>query len=105
MSSERRQRLKGLIEKNPNDPFPRYALAMEYKNSGETELALKLFSELLEEHPDYLPTYYHYGTVLAVEGMDQKARKVLSAGIDLARKEGQIHARSELETALAGLVD
>ena len=101
--SDRKQRLQELAQKNPDDPFPRYGLAMEHKREGDLPSAIQIFSDLVEEHPDYLPVYFHYGTSLGAEGRGEKAREVLKAGIDVALRQGNTHARSELEAALEEL--
>lgn len=92
---------KSFIAKSPRDPFPRYGLAMEHKTRGELELAWTQFSELLEQFPDYVPTYLMAGGTLAALGRAGEAADVYRRGINAASNDA--HARRELESALAEL--
>lgn len=96
--STRIELLKQFIQEDPNDPFNKYALALECLSNGLSDEANDWFVVLLKDHPDYLPTYYqaaHYywdqekideaesafleGIKLATEMNDQKALKELNA--------------------------
>lgn len=55
---ERIQQLLNFLEKEPNDTFLIYALATEYLKT-DTQKALAYFENLLQNHSDYIPTYYH----------------------------------------------
>jgi ribosomal protein S7 len=48
-----------------------------------------------------VPGYYQYGTLLTRLGKKDEARKILTEGVSAARKAGNSHAQSEMETALA----
>lgn len=95
--------IKKFVEQSPNDPFPRYGLAMEYKNAGRAEEAVATFGELQARHPDYVPQYLMHGNLLASMHRIAEARAVYEAGIAAARKKGDGHALSELQGALDGL--
>ena len=43
----RAEQLQEFIRQNPSDPFPRYGLALEYKNAGSPEDAHAAFVELM----------------------------------------------------------
>ena len=101
--TDRRERLKAMIEARPEEAFPRYGLAMEHKGAGELEEALPLFQELLELHPGYLPAYYHFGTTLRALEDHERAREVYQKGIRVAEEKGETHAREELQEALEEL--
>ena len=96
----RRQTLEEVVGSNPGNAFARYGLAMECVVAGDDEAARDHFCTLLCTHPDYLPAYYHYGLLLMRLAHSEEARDVLRAGITVARKAGNEHARSELEAAL-----
>lgn len=89
-----------VIESSPNDPFPRYGLAMELKNSGQLDEAHRAFTELEQRFPDYVPQYLMHHTVLIALENKAEARRVLEAGIVVSRTRGDAHALSELQTAL-----
>jgi predicted Zn-dependent protease len=99
----RRQMLEDFVAQKPNDAFARYGLAMECANSGDAAAAGEHFQALLATHPEYVAGYFQYGQLLAKTGRADEARSMLSAGIDTARRTGDDHARSEMETALAEL--
>lgn len=93
----------GFIQQNPDDPFPRYALAQEYKNAGRLEEARATFEHLMTATPDYTATYLHAGNVLVALGRAPEAADVYRRGIAVCARRGDAHARGELEGALATL--
>jgi tetratricopeptide (TPR) repeat protein len=99
----REQMLKDFVAKNPSDPFPRYGLALEYKNSGRRAEAAQVFADLMAAHPDYTAAYLHAGNNLLEQGDRSGARAVFERGVDACRKKGDHHALSELEGALDAL--
>jgi cytochrome c-type biogenesis protein CcmH/NrfG len=99
----RRQMLEEFVAQKPNDAFARYGLAMECANTGDAAAAGEHFQALLGAHPEYVAGYFQYGQLLAKSGRTEEARSTLTAGIATARRVGDDHARSEMETALAEL--
>jgi tetratricopeptide (TPR) repeat protein len=95
--------LLGFIAQKPSDPFPRYALALEYKNAGRLDEARAVFGELMSLCPDYTATYLHAGDLLSKMGLKDDARSVFQTGITVASRRGDSHARGEIESALAAL--
>jgi tetratricopeptide (TPR) repeat protein len=90
---------KSFISRSPGDPFPRYGLAMEHKSRGELAEAWDLFAELLENFPSYVPTYLMAGGTLVALGRKDEAIGVYQRGVEVATREGDQHARRELEGA------
>lgn len=103
MSAERIAVLKQFIEQKPDDPFPRYALAMELKGAADLEGAAAALKDLVARVPGYVPSYLQFGTILDQLGRIEEARSVLTVGIEQARKSGNSHALSEMEGVLNGL--
>jgi tetratricopeptide (TPR) repeat protein len=99
----RLETIQGFIDQRPNDPFPRYALAQEYKNAGRLAEAEATFTELLAAHPTYTAGYLHAGNTLVALGRVDDARAVYQRGVEACARAGDSHARGELEGALAGL--
>lgn len=95
--------LKSFAEKRPQDPFPRYALAMEYKTAGDGEAAWRTFAALIADHPDYVPCYSPAGEVLMQLGRVAHARAVCAQGVEAANRKQDAHAREHLESMLAQL--
>lgn len=104
MNSTRLTQLLKFLEESPDDPFIQYALALEYK-ATEPEQALHLFNQLLENHADYLPTYYQVGQFLEEQGKFEEARQRYQQGISLATLQKNTGALKELKAVLALLDD
>jgi len=95
--------LLGFIRQRPNDPFPRYALALEYKNAGRLDESRQVFVELMAAAPDYTASYLHAGNVFVALGQTAEARRVYEAGIAACLRTGDSHTRGEIEGALGVL--
>jgi tetratricopeptide (TPR) repeat protein len=54
---------------------------------------------LVNEHPDYVGTYYHLGKLHEKEGQKDAAIEVYQKGIAAARLKRDMHALSELQGA------
>jgi tetratricopeptide (TPR) repeat protein len=94
---------KTFIAQNPADPFPRYGLAMEYKNQQKLEESASAFAELREAFPDYVPQYLMGGNVLVALGRKAEAASIFKQGIEAATRRQDFHAKGELEGALMDL--
>ena len=90
--------LKQFIVEDPADPFPRYALSLEYL-THQPELARKSFEDLLLQFPDYLPTYYPAAHLFIDLGEPGEAERIFQSGIELARKQNDRKAEGELRQA------
>jgi tetratricopeptide (TPR) repeat protein len=95
--------LRKFVDKSPNDPFPRYGLAMELKKLGQREEAEAAFAELEQRNPDYVAQYLMRANNLVDMGRGDDARGVLSRGIAAAQQKRDGHALGELQQALAAL--
>ena|SRR5258706_7936193 len=100
MNLERLQLLEQYAREDPMDPFPRYALALEWV-STDSKKADQLFAQLLIEHPHYLPVYYHAAHLHIISGDFVNAKLILEKGILLARDLGNTKTGAELR----GLLD
>jgi len=56
--------LRNFIATRPDDPFPRYALALELKGAGDARGAATELQDLLARNPDYLAAYLQLGMLL-----------------------------------------
>jgi tetratricopeptide (TPR) repeat protein len=99
----RLEAIRKIVADSPNDPFPRYGLALELKNTGQKEEAEATFAELEARFPAYVPQYLMRGALLRELGRSDEARGVFQRGIDAARAAGNAHALGELQQALADL--
>jgi len=100
MESTRLDVLKSMVAQNPNDSFSRYGLAMEYRNGGDLEGAVREFRELIAINPNYCYAYFHGGQTLEKLGRLEEAGALYRDGIEAAVRAGDQHARSEIQGAL-----
>ena len=98
--TDRKATLEEFLKENPNDAFARYGLALEHVKGGDVEAGLREFKILLEKNPDYTAGYQMAGQTLASAGRTEEAIKMLSDGIACARRTGNNHAMSEMESLL-----
>jgi predicted Zn-dependent protease len=105
-SGDDRPRVKALrafAAQRPQDPFPRYALAIELKGAGDLEASWETLAPLIAEHPDYIASYAPAGEVLAALGRVEDARAVYEKGIEACTRKDDAHMRANLEDALAAI--
>ena len=95
--------LRQFISASPDDPFPRYALALELKGKGDSGPAADELRELLRRKPDYLAAYLQLGMILETLDRQQEAHDAYVRGQDVARRQGNTHTLSELTQALENL--
>ncbi|MGH7225689.1 MAG: tetratricopeptide repeat protein [Gemmataceae bacterium] len=99
----RKQQIEEMLTEDPNDPFLRYGLAMEYVSAGQDEEASHCFEELRRVAPDYVPAYLQAGLTLTRLNREEEARVVYQTGIAVARQQGDGHAADEMARFLEGL--
>lgn len=98
--SKRLDLLERMIEKGTDDPFVRYARALELRSLGRNEDALAALGEVRERHPDYVPSYLMAGQIALALGRAQDAKDWLARGVEVATRVGDDHALSEMRRAL-----
>lgn len=104
----RLEQLQNFLKESPHDPFLKYALTMEHVKLENKNDARNGFEELVEIHPDYIGTYYHFGKFLESEGEKDQAIEIYEKGILIAQQKRNFHALGELKNALmmaSGLFD
>ena len=99
MSSTRLETLKSLAAANPQDSFVRYGLAMEYRNAGDLESAMREFRTLIAAHPDYSAAYFHGGQTLERLGGTKRRGTMYREGIEATTRKGDFHTRDEIQAA------
>jgi tetratricopeptide (TPR) repeat protein len=103
VSADRIAKLRAFVDARPDDPFPRYALAIEHRNAGDHAQAWQVFESLLATHPDYTAGYLHAGNALLAAGRREEAVRVWKRGVEACARCGDEHARGELQAALAAM--
>lgn len=96
----RLDQMLAFLESDPNDPFTRYAVALELNGAGRAEEALAHLEKLRTESPDYLPTYYQLGGLLRSLERTADAQAAYEQGCAVARRAGDTHTLAELQAAL-----
>jgi len=89
-----------MVAQDPANAFARYGLAMELLKTGQLDGAVAEFRVLLEHNPNYAAAYFHGGQALEKLGDVEQARSLYEKGIEVTRRTGDGHARSELQAAL-----
>jgi predicted Zn-dependent protease len=100
MENTRLSTLQALVAQDPSNTFVRYGLAMEYRNAGDTDSAIREFQALIAASPDYSAAYFHCGQTLERLGRRDDARDTYHAGIAAANRKGDRHTRDEIQAAL-----
>jgi thioredoxin-like negative regulator of GroEL len=91
------------IEKDPDNTFARYSLAMEHRKSGDLATALATFNALIEHTPDYVAAYLMAAQVAVGLDDEDQAIDIINRGIEAAKAEKNDHAASELTDLLETL--
>src|SRR5258705_10163166 len=102
-ASERMKSLEKMLEREPNDLFLLYAIALEHKKAGEFADALKYLGEVLKRDALYCVAYQQAAQVHELAGETEEAKRAYRYGIAAASRKGDLHAREEMESALAML--
>lgn len=96
--------LKKLLEENPADTFSTYALALEYVGMEELVEAENIFCSLIQNTPDYTPTYYQLAKLYEHTNRKELAIMTYEKGIQVTQKANEKHALAELRSALNELL-
>jgi len=106
MASEQRiETLKGMLGKDPNDAFSRYALALEYVGMSDLQSAIDELRTVIEKDPKYLPAYHQLGQIYGRLNRTKEAKQAYRAGIDLAQELGEEKEGKEMREELEELED
>jgi thioredoxin-like negative regulator of GroEL len=99
----RRERIQAMLTEDPQDPFLRYSLAMEFDKEGQHDESLQLFAALTRDAKPYVPASFMGAQQLVRLGRVEEARSWLRTGIEEARRQGDAHAAGEMSEFLASL--
>jgi tetratricopeptide (TPR) repeat protein len=87
------------LQESPDDPFLHFALAKEYENLDQLDLAIEKYEYLMRLHESYVGTYYHAGKIFEKKSSWPQAMYCYERGIEVARKVGDRHSAAELNEA------
>jgi tetratricopeptide (TPR) repeat protein len=100
MAKNRFDLLKEMLQKDPEDNFLNYALALEYSRQSEVTKAIRIIETILDKDENYLAAYYQLGRMYEQEAMVDKAIDIYKKGIDIAKKTNNLKTLGELTEAL-----
>ena len=96
---DRIEKLKDFLRTEPDDPFIKHALALEYLKLGDTVTARRMLEEVLTKDPGAVGSYYQLGKVLEGMGEMRLARDWYEKGMAAAKAAGERRAYNELQSA------
>jgi len=101
ISGNRRfEALLDFYEKDQNDPFILYALALEYMAKNNFGKAEEFFDRLLKKDPGYVAGYLQYARLMEKMDKINEAKELYTRGIGAAQKSGDKKAEKEMEDFL-----
>jgi tetratricopeptide (TPR) repeat protein len=98
--SDRMVQLKKMLERQPNDTFLLYGIALEHKKANEFDQALEYLSQVIKNDPGYCYAYHQTGLIHEMRADLPAARTAYKDGIAAAIKKGDAHAQGEISAAL-----
>jgi len=99
--SDRLQKLQAMLEREPNDTFLLYGIALEHKKANRVADAVAFFDKVIQLDPGYCYAYHQKGLTHEQAGNIAAAKQAYRDGMAAARKKGDEHARQEIEAALS----
>src|SRR5438093_473432 len=98
--TSRLEQIQAMLADDPNDPFLRYGLAMEYVSQGNDEEAVRCFRDMIQDLPDYVPAYQQAAQTLVRLNRVEEAGETFRRGIAAAARTGNRHAHDEMQGML-----
>ena len=95
--------IQKMLQKEPDDIFLNFGLAMEFVKASRYDDAVALFKRLNQLDPNYIPAYFQQGSTLITMGRLHDASAILREGIEVAERTGDPHAAGEMGELLATL--
>jgi Tfp pilus assembly protein PilF len=102
---DRIEKLKEFLAKEPDDPFVKHALALEYWKAGDTGTARGLLEDVLARDVAAVGSYYQLGKLLETMGEPRLALGWYEKGMAAAKAAGEKRAYNELRAAYDDLVE
>lgn len=106
MSAERINGILNMLEREPDDVFLNYALALEYLKQPESgERALRQLQKVIALDPSYLAAYYQLGKFFEAANDAEGALNYYRKGLELAEIKKDRKAAGEFREAVFLLED
>ncbi|HEX2081214.1 MAG TPA: tetratricopeptide repeat protein [Longimicrobium sp.] len=100
MSEERIQALRKMAAEYPDDPRPRFGLALEYEKAGRWEEVVQTLRDYLASADDEGNAWGRLGAALRALGRDDEAREAYRMGIAAATRHNHPTMVGEFEDIL-----
>lgn len=100
---DRINRLKQFLEKEPNDQFLNHALGLEFIKAGDIQNGIDRFKKILDNDPNYIPSYYHLADALIQLNLREEAKNTYLKGMEVCKHASDMHAYNELKGAFDNL--
>lgn len=104
-ATDRLQALLSMLESDPEDAFCLYGIAQEYATRGEHAQAIEFYDRAIASDPTDAYAFFHKGRSLQALQRNKDATETLTAGLQVARTQGDLHAESELQGYLQELAE
>lgn len=99
------EKLLTFLQQSPGDAFLQHALALEFLKADDSVKAEAYFRANMDDHPEYVATYYHLGKLLESKGDTVAALAVYERGMEVAKAAQDMHALGELRGAWDNLYE
>src|SRR5436190_291827 len=96
ITSERLEKLSQMLQRDPNDAFLLYGIALEHKKLGDGPRAIEFLDRVIAVDSGYSYAYHQKGLTYESLGDLESAKSTYRAGIESARKKGDAHAAEEI---------
>lgn len=94
------RKLAANVQKNPEDQFSKFALALELLKRDQVHKAKLLFESVYKQDPEYLGVYYHLGKLYQSIDLFDDALAMFKKGVEVADKKNDFRTKSELLEAI-----
>ena len=101
--ADRISQLTSLLNDDPTNSFLLFAISKEYERLGQVSTAVEWMENLRAKDPEYIGLYYHLGHQYEALGDLNAAKQILEQGISVAKGQNDLHALSELQSALQNI--
>lgn len=98
--SSRLDSLLQMLEKDPEDSFLLYGIALEYNSVKDYTNAEHYLKKILNSNPDYVPAYMQLAMLMENLNRIEEAKVYYLNGITAAKKTNDAKAAKEMEAFL-----
>lgn len=102
MSEERIAVLRKMAEAKPDDPRPRFGLALEFEKAGRWDDVVQTLHDYLQRADDEGNAWGRLGAALRHLDRDDEAKEAYRKGVEAATRHGHPTMAGEFEDVLDG---